>query len=449
MLWRHLCLVRAWSAAGLLGGLTLLSTSQATAQTPRAADPEPTTPPVALVTETVDLLKASKAGDLNIVARGQGQDRVRLTIRNTGKKRLNVVLPPGLVASAAAAQGRGLQSMGLGAVSNLPGAFGQFKGTGSQDGLRSVPVAGSQAAVTVPTQETLELTIPAVCLNYGLPTPTPKDVFTLVDVDDYTGDPRVRKALRSLHLYGTSQGVAQAVMWRVCNDLSFEEMASQAGKVMNQYEIALAARFVEALDASTGLDLVDASGLSQSRLFVRIQGEGVLAGDANRLNEQIERYRLLGLPVQSLEQGEVPSAAAPALFVKVTLTGAKVGETRGRIAVSYSAAPDQWTPLGKVSFQDTSSVAVLDGQSLARSLDEALASAFISVKPARRTVGDTNLKVVNRLPFTVSALTLKAGASAGAPSVPFDAVGIGPGRSVLLPIQAAGGSIERVELNGL
>ena len=111
--------------------------------------------------------------------------------------------------------------------------------------------------------ETIELNIPAVCLNYGWPTPTARDTFRLMTVDEYTPNPRIRKALRSLATYGTSLGVAQAVMWRVCNDLPFETMVEQAGKVMNAHEIALAARFVEALDASTSGDLVDPSALSQ------------------------------------------------------------------------------------------------------------------------------------------------------------------------------------------
>ncbi len=52
-------------------------------------------------------------------------------------------------------------------------------------------------------------------------------MFKLMDVDDYTKDPRVRTALRSLATYGTSHGVAQAVMWNVCNDLPFQTMLEQ------------------------------------------------------------------------------------------------------------------------------------------------------------------------------------------------------------------------------
>lgn len=450
MLWRHLCLVRVWSVVGLFSGLMILGSSLATAQSSRPDDPEKISAPANVVTETVDLLKASKVGDLSVVARGQGQDRVRLTIRNTSSKRLNVVLPAGLVASAPAGQGRGLQSMGLGMFSNRPGSFGQFLGNGGDEGLQSMAIDDSSLnpSMTVPAGESLDVTVTAVCLNFGLPTPTPRDRFTLVDVDDYSTDSRVRKSLRSLGLLGTSQGVAQAVMWRVCNDLTFEAMASQAGKVVNEHEIALAARFIEALDESTGSDLVDARALTEGRVFVKIQGEGALANDAERLNEQVEKFRLLGLPVRVVDHGELPSAPA-ALFIKVVLADGKTGETRGRIMVSYSSAADQWAPLGKARFQDTSSVDVLDGKAMSRIIDRAIGAAFVTVKPARRAVGSTTLKLDNHLPFTLATVAVKAGNSAGAPTVPFHGLGVGPARSALLPIQAATATLERVELNGL
>jgi hypothetical protein len=466
MFWRHRCLVRAWSAAGLVSGLMLIGGSIATAQTEKPAaavtvagavtDSEPSSPPVEVATETVELLKARKTGDLAVVARGQGQDRVHLTIRNHSSRRLNVIVPPGLVAASSVGQGAGgrggLQSMGLGAATNREGAFGEFRATGGPIGLQSIPATDESRSrqVTVPAGETIDLSIPAVCLNFGLPTPTPRDTFTLQDVDDYSSDPRVRKALRSLATLGTSQGVAQAAMWRVCNDLPFETMAAQTGKVMNLQEIALAARFVEALDASSSTGLVDWAALSESRVFVQLRGEGKLAGETKRLRGQLHGLRVMGLPIQVVEADEPPNATAPALFLNVILGESKTGDTFGRIIVSSCAENNAWLPLGKVVFNTTSSVSVLDSTALSASIDRAVASAFVTVKPARRTVGSTTLKVENRLPFTVVNLVVKAGTSLGSPPVAFEGVGAGPGRSVLLPIQAATASVvEHVELNGL
>src|SRR5262249_22657532 len=153
-------------------------------------------------------LDARKAGDLKVEARGAGQDRVKITLTNATSRRLRVVLPPGLVASSLAAQGRGgggggggVQGMGLGPVPHRPGGFGAFRGTGTGDetGFRSVDVQKADAAeaVTVPAGQSVDLTVTSVCLNFGIRTPNARDKFEVVDVDDYTTDPRARKALRS------------------------------------------------------------------------------------------------------------------------------------------------------------------------------------------------------------------------------------------------------------
>jgi hypothetical protein len=462
MFWRHLCLVRAGSAAGLLGGFLWVGAVPASAQTALAttANSEPSSGPVALTTETVNLLAASKAGDLEVAARGHGQERVQLSIRNKSSRRLNVVVPPGMVAASVVGQGGaggggrggGMQSMGLGSAVNREGAFGEFRATSSPTGLQSVAAVEEARSrqVAVPVGETVEFLIPAVCLNFGKPTPTPRDTFTLMDVEEYSPDARVRKALRSLATYGTSLGVAQAVMWRVCNDLPFETMAEQAGKLMNSHEIALAGRFVEALDSSSTGELIDPSALSNGRIFVQIRGDGSLSREAKRLSGQLEGLHLMGLPLQVSESDELPHATAPAMFVKVILTDTSKTETRGAIVVSSCSTAAEWLPLGKVSFRDNSAVTVLDGTALTKALDRAIAGAFVTVKPARRTLGNTTLKVENRLPFTITNLVVRAGTSSGAPPVSFECVGVGPARSALLPLQAATASlVEHVELNGL
>lgn len=451
MPWRRLLPARALSAAGLVSSLMYLGGPAAAG---RPLDDEPSTlPAAATTTETVDVLKAADAGDLKVSARGQGQDKVRLSIENVSGKRLNVVIPPGLVASSNLGQGgggRGFQSMGLGAINNRPGSFGRFEGS-SAPGFRSMPVAGSASpSLTVPAGETVDVSVPGVCLNYGVDTPGPRDVFTLMDVDQYTQDARVRKGLRSLALLGTSQGVAQAAMWRICNDVAFEEMASRDGKLLNDQELALAARFVEAVDAAGVDELVDPAALTEGRVFVSVQAEGASArGEAARLAGKLDGLRLFGLPIQLVEGDVAPVASAPALFVRLGLSETAEGEALGRMQVGSSPSGDRWRPLGKVTFRDHSSLAVLDAQSLAALMERELATTFVTVKAAKRTATSTTLRVDNRLPFTVSGLSLRAGASAGSPLVPFDAVGIGPARSAMLPIQAGQAQIVGVELNGL
>ena len=166
--------------------------------------------------------------------------------------------------------------MGLGSVSNREGAFGEFRPTAGAGGLQSVGTSNEAIAnqVAVPVGETVELTIPGVCLNYGAGLADRAQQLRLVDVNEYSANPRVRRALRGLATYGTSHGVAQAAMWHVCNDLPFEQMAEQTGKLMNYHEIALGGGFVKGgSDSPTASELVDPATLvthaSTSRCVAR------------------------------------------------------------------------------------------------------------------------------------------------------------------------------------
>ncbi len=451
MLWRHLGLVRAWSAAGLLTSTMLGAALMA----PARAEPDksPSGP-------AVSILKAEKAGDLKLDVRGAGQEKVRLNLTNKSANVLRVVLPAGLVASSVPAQppggggGRGgFQSMGLGAVGNRPGSFGEFaRKDADAPGFRSVALSNPEIdkVVTVPVGEAVELTLPGVCLNFGIRTPNIRDKFQLVDVDDYSGDPRVRKALRSLATYGTSHGVAQATMWRVCNDLPFEAMLEQASKLMNPHEIAIAARFVNALDASGSSELVDPAYLTEGRLFVRVTGDASAAKDAERLARELDGLRVLGMPVRVVRENDSPNGvASPALLLNVALMAGKNGETRGRVVLYEANFDGEWAAVGKTYFDDNATTAMLEGAGLARAIDHAVASSFVSVKVANKNGDTTTLVIQNRLPMTLTGLSLKSGDSAGAARFPFTALGLAPGRSAKLTVPAGSAIADHVELNGL
>jgi hypothetical protein len=439
----------------------------------RAQEPAGPVPTAANRAESVGALEAKKAGDLAVEVRGHGQAQVRMTLKNTSTRRLNVVLPPGLVAASATGQapggggggGGGLQSMGLGAAGNAPGAFGKFDANDANaPGFRSVGFDVEHVAppVAVAAGQTVTIDVPSVCLNFGLPSPGAKDKLTLVDVDDYSRDPRVRRALRSLATMGTSQGTAQAVMWNVCNNVPFATMLEQGEKVTNRYEVALASRFVEALDASGSADRVDPAYLSESRVFVTIQGKSGLEKDARRLASEIEGLRVLGLPIRTVLSSELPKASGPALHLLVELGDNKAGQTIARVRVAHhsglstavgvdptSTNGTDWRVLGLANFGDDSNLASLKGVDFARALDRAVASAFVAVKPVRKSVNDTTIRIDNRLPFSIASVTLRAGTSSGSPPVTFRGLGIGPGRHGSVALEAPNGTIDRVELNGL
>lgn len=427
-----------WPAAALLA-CSLPAPAPCRAQDPGAS------------TETVAILDAQRAGDLDVTVRGAGHGRVKFAMANTSNRRLNVVLPPGLVAAATTSQG--FQSMGLGVPTDQPGRFGRYQGpTASGPGFRSMPADeadGEGEGVAVSPGQTVEVYVPAVCLNFGVPTPTPKDVFRLVSVDDYTPDPRARKALRSLATLGTSQGVAQAVAWHVFNGMTYAQMAKLASQYLNASEISVAARFVEALDASAAHETVDPAYFRDGRILVRVRGEGTLGKVAARLNGELAGTRVFGLPVQVVEEVE-PSHSRPAsLLVDVVLSGDPAGRVGARALVRFNSAVGGWARLGGVDLGRNLDVNAVNGEALADVIDRALAAQYVSATPARRGEGTTTVRIVNRLPFTLADVVLRTGRDDDAPRVTVESFGLGPFRNAFASIQAPGGTVERVVLNGL
>src|SRR3954469_21385680 len=96
MFWRHRCLVRALSAAGLLIGSTWGLAA--------FAEPEEPAPGPEVTSSTVDILEAQREGQVAVRVRGHGSDQIRVAIHNTSPGRLNIVLPPGLVGSITTGQ---------------------------------------------------------------------------------------------------------------------------------------------------------------------------------------------------------------------------------------------------------------------------------------------------------------------------------------------------------
>lgn len=444
MNWRSLRVVRAWAAAGLTVGI-LGHFSNAQAQEVEPSEP---LPGFELQAESVGLLEARNAGLLSVTARGQGDQAVQLELTNRSPRRLNVVIPPGLVAAASTGQ---FQSMGLGSPENRPGGFGQFRtpGVSGSGSFRAIPVsrATNPGVITVPPGQPLQVTISAVCLNFGLPDPTPRDGFELMDVAEYTPDVRSQRALRSLATLGTSQPVAQAVAWNVFNGLSFEQMVQRAPKKINRLEAALADRFVEVLDRSSS-EMVDPSYVTEGRVFVVVQGDGELASEADRLASALDGLHVLGLPARVVVGSEEPVASAPALYLVVTLSSTSSDATAGRVVVKGLGRDGKWVNGGTAKVVVDAPMSSMDGAMLADALDRAIAREFVSARQVRRVNGGTVVRVENRLPFSLSEVVLNAEGDSSAP-VEFGHLGVGPLRTVDLKVEANGVSVGRVVLNGL
>lgn len=398
-------------------------------------------------TETVQILDAAKSGDLSVTVRGAGDTRVKFTIQNKTSKRLNVVIPPGLVAASATGQG-GFQSMGLGVPTANLGSFGAFRGNrGNAAGFRSMPMtAPTPEGLAISPGQTIEVPVPSVCLNFGMPTPTAKNVFDLKDVESYSPDARVRRALKSLATLGTSQTVAQAAMWHVCNGMSYDQIARQDVISFNSHELAQAARFVDALDTSS-TDLVDPAYFQTGRLLVSLHGEGLSAKDAKRIAADLDGIRMMGLPIKLVTDLDGLEVRPGTTLLSATLLAGKAATTTTRVTVRVASASSEWTVLGHYEVRSASSMGDLAAAALVADIGRGAAKTFVTVTPVRRVPGTTTVKITNRLPMTIANLTLKTGKAGD--TVQVDAIGIGPVRSASVGIPAASAVVDSVELNGL
>jgi hypothetical protein len=415
--------------AGLLGSV-------------RAEDPPPT--------ETVQILEARAAGLLDVTVRGQGTDKVKFLLKNTSERRLNVVFPPGLVAAAGAGQAGGFQSMGLGLPTDRAGSFGRFRfSTSAGEGFRSVPANAERSDLALSPGQASELLVPGVCLNFGLPDPTPLNEFTLMDVSDYTSDVRVQRALRSLGVLGTSQPVAQAIMWNVANDMTFSQMSAEASKYVIGHDLAAAARFVEALDGSSATGVVDPAYFQDGRIMLLLRGEGSAEKVVARLNRELEGARLLGLPIQVVSELPTNAIRPATTVITVDLAAGPNGSTVARASVRHRSAFGDWIRIGEFGARDDHELPNIEAANLTEILDRGLARSFVRIEPIRRGNGSTTFRVTNRLPLSLVNLDVQAGRANDAPRVTLEGLGVGPMRSSVVSLPAANAAPLAATLNGL
>ena len=433
----------------------------------------------------VKVLDAERRGLVTVAVRGTSGYEIHVTLQNQTGQALRVMMPPGLVAAnvddpvagptpvrppvvspgpgpigrpepspgptggpepAPGPVGGGspvYQDMGLGATNNRGGGFGGTGPVASRDGFRSAePVDPATGAVEVPARGVVDLAIPAICLNFSVPAPPARARLRLVDVDDFSADPRVRRSLRTLATLGTSMGVAQAVMWQVRNGLTTDQMLAR-NREINPGELALANRFLRALDADAGPPRFDAG-----HLFVTIAPIPHQTQLVARLARELKGLRILGMPVEVLPRGKEPRGVAPMVHIGLSFVGDDPAKMTARLAIRSGEGLDEiaWSAVVAAEVDGPMALKGLETASLARGIERALIATFVD---ARAEPKSSTWEIRNRLPFTLSNLTLRVGDGPSSRRVDVAGLGIGPGRTVRMALPAADGVIERVELNGL
>src|SRR5262249_4768763 len=155
--------------------------------------------------------------------------------------------------------------------------------------------------------------------------------------------------------------------------------------------------------------------------------DGLLAKDARRLSSELSGRRLLGLPVQVVDDRESAPEQVGALVLNVALTSSKPGQTQGRVTLRH-ASLGGWTNLGSATFKADAASGTLDGSALADAVARAIASSFVTAKATSHGPGTTRVQISNRLPFTLAHVVVRTGRGDDAGSVTLTGLGVGPAR---------------------
>jgi len=294
----------------------------------------------------ISLLDAARAGDVSIDAEGIGDGRMIVAVTNHSPRKLNVVLPPGLVASGTTGQYGGIGGMGgmgngmggTGGTSGTAGDVGGMSGgtmpasmgvmmlgrlimnlVGDKDswnlaplvsgdtgvtsgvmggtmggtggGFRSVPPTGNPYATLNPGQTR---SLPTRLVSLNGPTldarpalPGKGEKLQIGDFSQWNGDDRAQAAMKRLAEDKAPTSLAQLVLWKVSAGLDWPAIARLSRGWANPYEIALARQFVSNLDRLAKGD--------SGRIYLEVKGNDSLSDELGKL---FTDSSLLGLKVE-------------------------------------------------------------------------------------------------------------------------------------------------------
>lgn len=119
--------------------------------------------------------------------------------------------------------GGGQQSQGGGGQGGQQGGGGGFGGGGGQQGG-----GGGGGFFSVPTDRIIRFKYLAVCLEHGKPEPTPRSVYRMVKVDEFSTNPVLEETLKMVANGQLDPQAAQAATWHLTDKMSWEQLAAKS-----------------------------------------------------------------------------------------------------------------------------------------------------------------------------------------------------------------------------
>ncbi len=182
--------------------------------------------------EMVEIFSAIDAGQIDVRLIPKSSKKCRLLVTNKTDKPLNVILPRAFAGVPVLAQ-QGFGMMGPqgafgqnGRQNNRPQGLGIGPAMGQNRGQNLMNVPGQNMGpnmmpgpfFNVAPEKVGNVSLPSVCLDHGLPDPTPRMKYAIKPIDDHTKKPGVAEVCVMLGRGEIPQRVAQLAAWHLSND---------------------------------------------------------------------------------------------------------------------------------------------------------------------------------------------------------------------------------------
>ncbi len=193
--------------------------------------------------ETVEMFAAIESGDIEVMLIPKDAKQANVVVTNKTKKPLSVKMPEAFAGVPVLAQfgGGGLGGGGLGGGGlggglgggGNQGVGGGFGGGGlGGGGLGGGGLGGGGGAggfFNVEPEKARKVKVAVMCLEHGKKDPNLNVKYQIVPIDTFTDKAEVIEVCKMLGRGEVDQVAAQAAVWNLANEISWQELAAKVG----------------------------------------------------------------------------------------------------------------------------------------------------------------------------------------------------------------------------
>jgi hypothetical protein len=191
----------------------------------------------------VDMFDGIESQSLEVTMRPKNEFGGNVFIKNNTDKPITVLLPDAIVGIHVHPQfGGGMGGGGMGG--GMGGMGGGMGGMGGQNqtmgggmggmgggmgggGMGGMGGGGGGGFFSIPPAETVRVPFNSVCLEHGKRSPTPRNVYKVVRVEDYSDKPELKELCKVVGTGKVDTAITQAAAWHISSGMSWDQLANK------------------------------------------------------------------------------------------------------------------------------------------------------------------------------------------------------------------------------